>query len=172
MYCTLVFFNNDLEIEKILYLKIKSQNAITGPPVGPILSQCGIIAASFCKDFNDRTLTFKPNILLYVTIYVYSDNSYDFDINLPSDSYFLQKACKLRSGMRKPGWICSEIQIMKSIKNLLVFKCITPYLIYEVFLYKSKYDEQLSLNLGHSICKKLYHTLKTIGLLAYTPDNL
>jgi large subunit ribosomal protein L11 len=100
---SLYFFNQDLYIETILFLKIKAQNATTGPPIGPILSQCGLTAASFCKDFNERTSVFKSNVLLSVSIYVYSDNTYDFDLVLPSDAYFLKKACFSRRGISKPG---------------------------------------------------------------------
>jgi large subunit ribosomal protein L11 len=103
MLCSRSFFNQDFFIENILYLKIKSHNATTGPPIGPILSQCGLTAASFCKDFNERTSIFKDNILLFVSIYVYSDNTYDFDLAFPSDAYFFKKACLIKRGMAKPG---------------------------------------------------------------------
>jgi large subunit ribosomal protein L11 len=106
MYQTKIQFEKEdleLEIQNIIYLKIKAQNATSGPPIGPIFGQCGIPAAPFCKEFNDRSSIFNTEVELYVNVYIYNDNSYDFDIELPSNSYFIKKAAFRITGYPKPG---------------------------------------------------------------------
>lgn len=153
-------------IKGVVYLQIKANNATSGPPIGPALGQCGIPAAPFCKEFNDRTLIFKSNVILFVTLYLHITGEYNFDIKLPSTSFFLMRAVKMRKGLKKPGFLYSDIQEVKNRRVFLRFKYITPYLIYELFLYRVTHYG-LSLTYGYSFCRKALGTLRSIGILVF-----
>lgn len=142
MYMYYIYKNNDHDtyLKAIVYLRIKSKSATSGPPIGPILGQCGIVAAPFCKDFNERTKIFKSNIILFINLYLFVTGDYIFDINLPTTSFFLKRAVKLKKGYKKPGYIYSDIQELKKPNCLRSFRYITPYVLYEIFLYKMSYN--------------------------------
>jgi large subunit ribosomal protein L11 len=151
-------------LKHIIYLQIKAQSASSGPPIGPALGQCGIPAAPFCKEFNERTSILKSNSVVFVDLYIYRTGEYSFDIKLPSNSYFLMVAVRCRKGLRKPGFIFSDIQVFKKPFILKRFKYLTPYMLYEIFLYKAKHYGY-STTYGYSFCRKMLGTLKSIGIL-------
>lgn len=124
-------------IRSVLYLQVKSKNATSGPPIGPALGQCGIPAAPFCKEFNERTLIFKSDVVLFVTLYLFISGEYNFDIRLPSTSFFLMRAVNLKKGCSKPGFFFSESSILKCRRFFGRYRYITPYILYEIFLYKA-----------------------------------
>ena len=55
----------------------------------------------FCKKFNDKTKSLEGPIP--VTIKVYKDKSFDFELKQPPVSYFILKAVGLKKGGRTPG---------------------------------------------------------------------
>jgi large subunit ribosomal protein L11 len=57
----------------------------------------------FCKDFNARTQKMEKGMPIPVTITIYQDKSFIFELRTPPVSYFLKKAAKLTSGSRTPG---------------------------------------------------------------------
>ena len=56
----------------------------------------------FCKAFNEKTksLAGKP---VPVTITVYKDKKFDFEIKSPPASFFIKEAAKLKGGSKEPG---------------------------------------------------------------------
>lgn len=151
-------------LKNIIYLRIKAQSATSGPPIGPALGQCGIPAAPFCKEFNERTTILKPNCVVCVKLFIYRTGEYSFDIELPSTSLMLMKTVKIKKGLSKPGYICSDLQEYKKPNALKRFRYLTPYMLYEVFIYKSKHFGYSS-NYGYSFCRKMLGTLRSIGIL-------
>lgn len=146
-------------LKKIIYLKLKSMSATSGPPIGPVLGQCGIPAGPFCKEFNERSEIFNSEVLLFVTIKLLITNEYIFDIELPNLSFFLHKSVFLVKGKSIPG------HIFNSFKNIHTktrfYKIITPYILYEILLYRYlKYG----LYVSKSIFKQSLGTLRSIGL--------
>ena len=148
-------------LKKILFLKVKSMAATAGPPIGPVLGQCGIPAGPFCKDFNERSEIFNADVLLFVTIKLMVNNEYIFDIELPNMSFFFKRAVNLSKGRSKPGYIFnSEMKFNKYKKTS--YKVITPFMLYEILLYKYiKYGYD---NLNKNSLKKNLGTLKSIGI--------
>lgn len=148
-------------LKKILYLKVKSMSATSGPPIGPVLGQCGIPAGPFCKDFNERSEIFNNNVLLFVTIKLMITNEYIFDIELPNMSFFFKRAVYLTKGRSKPGYIFnSEIKFNRYKKTS--YKVITPFILYEILLYKYiKYGYGY---LNKNSLKKNLGTLNSIGI--------
>ena len=73
------------------------------PPIGPALGQRGLNIMEFCKAFNAKTQDQEKNMPIPVTITVFSDKSFSFEMKTPPATYFLKKAAKLQSGSKAPG---------------------------------------------------------------------
>lgn len=163
MYTNFKFKNERSFLKSIIYLQLNAKTATSGPPIGPILGQCGIPAAPFCKEFNERTSAFKNNIIVQVKLYLFINGEYNFDILLPTTSFFLKRIVNLKKGFSNPGYIYSDIQENRNKKLYKKYKYVTPYLIYELLLYKKEH------NLIHntqffSNYKKFIGTLQSIGV--------
>lgn len=72
-----------------LYIPAGKASAI--PPIGPILGQYRLNLIEFCKDFNDQTSSFNDSILLPVTISVFQDGEFEYNIKLPTTNFFLKQ---------------------------------------------------------------------------------
>jgi large subunit ribosomal protein L11 len=57
----------------------------------------------FCKDFNAQTQKMEKGMPIPVTITIYQDKSFTFELRTPPVSYFLKKAAKLQTASRTPG---------------------------------------------------------------------
>jgi len=84
-------------------LQVPAGSANPSPPIGPALGQRGLNIMEFCKAFNAKTQDQEKGMPIPVTITVFSDKSFTFDMKTPPASYFLKKAAKLESGSKKPG---------------------------------------------------------------------
>jgi large subunit ribosomal protein L11 len=67
------------------------------------LGQRGLNIMEFCKAFNAKTQDQEKGMPIPVTITVFSDKSFAFEMRTPPASYFLKKAAKLDSGSKAPG---------------------------------------------------------------------
>src|SRR3974377_1123217 len=77
--------------------------ATPSPPIGPALGQRGLNIMEFCKAFNAQTQKLEKGAPIPVTITVYADRSFTFELRQPAVSHFLKKAAKLESGSKTPG---------------------------------------------------------------------
>ena len=84
-------------------LQVPAGSANPSPPIGPALGQRGLNIMEFCKNFNARTQEQEKGMPIPVTITVFSDKSFTFEMRTPPASYFLKKAAKLDSGSKAPG---------------------------------------------------------------------
>ena len=84
-------------------LQVPAGAANPSPPIGPALGQRGLNIMEFCKAFNAQTSKMEKNTPIPVTITVYQDRSFTFEMKTPPVSYFLKKAAKLDSGSKTPG---------------------------------------------------------------------
>jgi large subunit ribosomal protein L11 len=57
----------------------------------------------FCKDFNAQTQKMEKGMPIPVTITIYQDKSFTFELRTPPVSYFLKKAAKLQTASKTPG---------------------------------------------------------------------
>jgi large subunit ribosomal protein L11 len=57
----------------------------------------------FCKDFNAQTQKMEKGMPIPVTITIYQDKSFTFEMRTPPVSYYLKKAAKIQSGSKTPG---------------------------------------------------------------------
>lgn len=72
-------------------LYIYAGKASSTPPIGPILGQYRLNLIEFCKDFNEQTSSFNDSILLPITISVFRDGEFEYNIKLPTTSFFLKQ---------------------------------------------------------------------------------
>lgn len=86
-----------------LKLQIPAGAANPSPPVGPALGQRGINIMEFCKAFNAKTDSMEKNMPIPVTITVYQDKSFTFEMKKPPVSFYLKKAAKLKKGASNPS---------------------------------------------------------------------
>jgi len=84
-------------------LQVPAGSANPSPPIGPALGQRGLNIMEFCKAFNAKTQDQEKGMPIPVTITVFSDKSFTFEMKTPPASYFLKKAAKLQGGSKAPG---------------------------------------------------------------------
>ncbi len=84
------------KIDGYIKLLVEAGKATPSPPVGPALGQRGVNIMEFCKAFNAQTA--KTEGLLPVTVTVYADRSFSFEVRTPPVSYLLKKAAKIDKG--------------------------------------------------------------------------
>ena len=86
-----------------LKLQVPAGSANPAPPIGPALGQRGLNIMEFCKAFNAQTQKMEKGMPVPVTITIYADRSFTFEMRTAPMSYFLKKAAKLESGSKNPG---------------------------------------------------------------------
>lgn len=91
------------KITGYIKLQVPAGKANPSPPIGPALGQRGLNIMQFCKDFNAQTQKMEKGMPIPVTITIYQDKSFTFEMRTPPVSYFLKKAAKLQSGSKAPG---------------------------------------------------------------------
>ena len=84
-------------------LQVPAGSANPSPPIGPALGQRGLNIMEFCKTFNAKTQELEKGMPIPVTITVFSDKSFAFEMKTPPASFFLKKAAKLTDGSKAPG---------------------------------------------------------------------
>jgi large subunit ribosomal protein L11 len=84
-------------------LQVPAGSANPSPPIGPALGQRGLNIMEFCKSFNAKTQDQEKGMPIPVTITVFSDKSFTFEMKTAPASFFLKKAAKLQSGSKSPG---------------------------------------------------------------------
>ena len=84
-------------------LQVPAGSANPSPPIGPALGQRGLNIMEFCKAFNAKTQDQEKGMPIPVTITVFSDKSFTFEMKTPPASYFLKKAAKLYIGFEGAG---------------------------------------------------------------------
>src|ERR1700686_2211268 len=90
------------KITGYLKLPLPAGAANPSPPTGPALGQRGLNIMEFCKAFNAQTQKLEKGAPIPVTITVYADRSFTFELRTPPVSHFLKKAAKLESGSKAP----------------------------------------------------------------------
>ena len=91
------------KIAGYIKLQVPAGEAKPAPPIGPALGQRGLNIMEFCKAFNAKTAQMEKGMPIPVTITIYQDKSFTFEMRTPPVSYFLKKAAKIQSGSKTPG---------------------------------------------------------------------
>jgi len=110
------------KVTAIIKLQCPAAKATPAPPVGPALGPHGVSAPQFVQQFNDRTKTMEPGLVIPVVITVYADKSFTFILKTPPASVLIKKAVGLEKGSSEshktkvgklPKAKCEEIAKMK-----------------------------------------------------------
>jgi ribosomal protein L11 len=171
--------NNPYGIKCILYIKIKAMSATSGPPIGPILGQYGIPIMSFCDEFNKASTLFKPGVNVYVKIFLQNDGDYHFVMDVPGASELVKRGiritkasgkakeleytCRKRFESIRNGLLLTKKNITLFERKTKVYYVITPYILYEVFLYWI--DNKVDINIMEvKSFNKFVHMLACMGI--------
>ena len=106
------------EILCYIKLQIPAGGANPAPPVGPALGQRGLNIMDFCKAFNDKTKDLEKGAPIPVVITVFKDKTFEFTTKLPTVSFFLKKAAKIKKGNSTPGRTLVGKVTMKDIEKI------------------------------------------------------
>src|SRR6201998_1710791 len=91
------------KITGYIKLQVPAGGGNPSPPIGPALGQRGLNIMEFCKAFNAQSQKLEKGAPIPVTLTVYADRSFTFEMRSPPVSHFLKKAAKLESGSKTPG---------------------------------------------------------------------
>jgi large subunit ribosomal protein L11 len=92
--------------KKKVTVRIKVQcpagKATPAPPIGPALGPHGVSAPQFVQQFNDRTKSMEPGLIIPVIISVYHDKSFTFILKTPPAAVLIKKAAGIEKGSGVP----------------------------------------------------------------------
>ena len=86
------------KISALIKLQCPAGKATPAPPVGPALGPHGVSAPQFVQQFNDRTKSMEPGLIIPVVITVYGDKSFTFILKTPPAAVLIKKAIGLEKG--------------------------------------------------------------------------
>ena len=90
------------KITAIIKLQCPAGKATPAPPVGPALGPHGVSAPQFVQQFNDRTKTMEPGLVVPVVITVYQDKTFTFVLKTPPAAVLIKKAVGIDKGAANP----------------------------------------------------------------------
>ncbi|HCC37372.1 MAG TPA: 50S ribosomal protein L11 [Treponema sp.] len=86
------------KVTAIIKLQCPAGKATPAPPVGPALGPHGVSAPQFVQQFNDRTKSMEPGLIIPVVITVYGDKTFTFILKTPPAAVLIKKAIGLEKG--------------------------------------------------------------------------
>lgn len=85
------------KIKTVVKVNLTAGEATPAPPLGPALGQHGVAIMEFVKAYNEKTASFKGEIIPAV-ITIYEDRSFDFVIKKAPVSEMIKKSLGLEKG--------------------------------------------------------------------------
>jgi large subunit ribosomal protein L11 len=89
------------KVAAFIKLQCPAGKATPAPPVGPALGPHGVSAPQFVQQFNDRTKSMEPGLIIPVVITVYADKSFTFILKTPPASVLIKKTIGLEKGSKE-----------------------------------------------------------------------
>lgn len=86
------------KVTAVIKLQCPAGKATPAPPVGPALGPHGVSAPQFVQQFNDRTKSMEPGLIIPVVITVYQDKSFTFILKTPPAAVLIKKALGIEKG--------------------------------------------------------------------------
>ena len=90
------------KITAVVKLQCPAGKATPAPPVGPALGPHGVSAPQFVLQFNDRTKSMEPGLVIPVVVTVYADKSFTFILKTPPASVLIKKGAGVEKGSAEP----------------------------------------------------------------------
>lgn len=91
------------KVKTQIKLQIPAGAANPAPPVGPALGQHGVNIMDFCKQFNEKTKSNEPGMVIPAVITIFEDRTFTFITKMPPVSALLKKAAGLAKGSGVPN---------------------------------------------------------------------
>jgi len=111
-------------IEGYLKLQVPAGQANPSPPIGPALGQRGLNIMEFCKAFNAKTQDLEQGAPIPVTITIFQDKSFAFEMKTPPASHLLKKAAEQPKGSQTPGREVAGSVSMAQVKEIAEAKMV------------------------------------------------
>jgi len=89
------------KIVAFVKLQCPAGKATPAPPVGPALGPHGVSAPQFVQQFNDRTKSMEPGLIIPVVVTVYADKTFTFILKTPPAAVLIKKAIALEKGSKE-----------------------------------------------------------------------
>lgn len=145
---------------RTIRMLVPAATAKPSPALGQALGQLGVNMMKFCKEFNEATKAYKPDVPMRVKFTVYPDSSFAFRVKYPPISWFLLQASGCTSGAAQPGkeWI-GRVHAKQ---------------VYEIAKLKQTQEHcKERLMKTESVCRMVAAQMKTMGLvLDMTPNRM
>ena len=90
------------KVTAVIKLQCPAGKATPAPPIGPALGPHGVSAPQFVQQFNDRTKSMEPGLVIPVVITVFQDKSFTFILKTPPAAVLIKKAAGLEKGSGNP----------------------------------------------------------------------
>ena len=90
------------KVTAIIKLQCPAGKATPAPPVGPALGPHGVSAPQFVQQFNDRTKSMEPGLVVPVVITVQQDKTFTFVLKTPPAAVLIKKAVGIDKGSGNP----------------------------------------------------------------------
>lgn len=90
------------KVTAVIKLQCPAGKATPAPPIGPALGPHGVSAPQFVQQFNDKTKSMEPGLIVPVVITVYQDKSFTFELKTPPAAVLIKKAVGLEKGAANP----------------------------------------------------------------------
>ena len=90
------------KVTAVIKLQCPAGKATPAPPIGPALGPHGVSAPQFVQQFNDRTKSMEPGLVIPVVITVFQDKSFTFILKTPPAAVLIKKAAGLEKGTGNP----------------------------------------------------------------------
>jgi large subunit ribosomal protein L11 len=90
------------KVTALIKLQCPAGKATPAPPVGPALGPHGVSAPQFVQQFNDRTKSMEPGLIIPVVVTVYQDKSFSFILKTPPAAVLIKKAAGIEKGSGEP----------------------------------------------------------------------
>lgn len=90
------------KVTAVIKLQCPAGKATPAPPVGPALGPHGVSAPMFVQQFNDRTKSMEPGLVVPVVITVYQDKTFTFILKTPPAAVLIKKAVGIDKGAANP----------------------------------------------------------------------
>ena len=90
------------KVTAVIKLQCPAGKATPAPPVGPDLGPHGVSAPMFVQQFNDRTKSMEPGLVVPVVITVYQDKTFTFILKTPPAAVLIKKAVGIDKGAANP----------------------------------------------------------------------
>lgn len=129
----------------IMYAGVSKPNPKLGQALGPL----GMNMMQFCKEFNEKTNYFRPDVPLRLLLTAYTDRTYEYKIKPPPTSWYIK-----RLGQKEQGAFLSDY---------LNYGEISIKHVYELAKIKKEFDEDLKDHSIQGIVKSIIGQIHSMG---------